>query len=249
MSRVGITNLRTLIQTTWRGHTFRFTPEVEITIDLASERKGVHMSRLIEAITQTLEDEAQKPGRSIEEIERRILERLLERHQYRRGDVRMTTDLIVFKRTPVSLKRTMESHKVEVTVTKEGGRFTKRLKVTVLGNTVCPHSMITAKKPHIQRAIGELEVETAYDTYVSLEDMIKCVEKSFSAEVYTLLKTEDEKQVVKNMFENPKFVEDVVRDMLRNAKRTLPKCRIRAKAISQESIHRHDVIAEGTITT
>ncbi|MFH1054758.1 MAG: GTP cyclohydrolase, FolE2/MptA family [Candidatus Altiarchaeota archaeon] len=246
LDRVGITNLRTLIHTTWGGQDYRFTPKIEITIDLEKGKKGIHMSRLVEAIGEAVEEETQKPGSSIEEIEKRILERLLRRHPYRRGEVRMETDLIVEKRTPVSGLKTTEAHKVEVTVAKDNGRYSKKLKATVLGNTVCPHSMETAGKPHIQRAVGELEVETGYGNYVDLEDMIECVEGSFSSEVYTLLKTEDERHVVEKMFKNPKFVEDVVRDILHDAKKRFRGCRIKSKVISYESIHRHDVIAEGS---
>ena len=127
----------------------------------------------------------------------------------------------------------------------EKGRFRKSLGVKVLGNTVCPHSMEVSGLPHIQRAIGFLDVETSFDNMVDLGDMIKVVEDSFSAKVYTLLKTEDEAAVVRRMFSNPKFVEDVCRDIISGAK-IFRNCRVNAKAISEESIHRHDVIAESS---
>jgi GTP cyclohydrolase IV len=245
LHRVGITNLRTMIQTIWKGKNYYFTPTIEITIDLKRDRKGVHMSRLVEATAEAVEEETQKPQASIEEIEKHILDGLQRRHPFRRGEIKMETDMMLLKKTPISDRKTQESHKIEVTVIKEGENYKKKLKVTVLGNTVCPHSMATAGRPHIQRAIGELEIETKYSDTVELEDMVECVEKSFSSEVYTLLKTEDEKYVVGKMFDNPKFVEDVAREMLQNAKKKFKKGRIHSKAISNESIHRHDVIAEG----
>ncbi|MFH0862332.1 MAG: GTP cyclohydrolase, FolE2/MptA family [Candidatus Altiarchaeota archaeon] len=246
LERVGITNLRTMIQTIWKGKNYHFTPTIEIAIDLDKDRKGVHMSRLIEAIAEAVEEETQKPAGSIEEIEKRILDGLKKRHPFRRGEIRMETDMMLQKKTPVSGKKTQESHRIEATVIKDGSRYSKKLKVTVLGNTVCPHSMVTAGKPHIQRAVGELEIVTGYANRVELEDMVGCVECSFSSEVYTLLKTEDEKYVVNKMFENPKFVEDVAREILENAKKKFKAAKIRSKATSHESIHRHDVIAEGS---
>jgi GTP cyclohydrolase IV len=246
LDRVGITNLRTPIQTSWKGRSYYFTPQIEITIDLEKDKKGVHMSRLIEAITEAVEEETQRPAGSIEKVQKRILDALSRRHTYRRGEVRMETDMVLTKRTPVSGRKTQEAHRIEVRVTREGRRYTKRLKVTVLGNTVCPHSMLTCGKPHIQRAIGELTVEADWAAKVELEDMVDCVERSFSSEVYTLLKTEDEMRVVAKMFDNPKFVEDVAREMLHLAKRCFKRARIRSRAVSQESIHRHDVIAEGS---
>jgi len=246
LERVGITNLKTMIQTTWKGRSYRFTPKVEITIDLDRKRKGVHMSRLVEAIAEAVEEEADRTHSSIEGLGRSILERLGLRHPYRRGEVRMSMDFMTERRTPVTGKKTMEAHDVEVSVSKDGGRYGKRLKVSVLGSTVCPHSMEAAGKPHIQRAIGELEVSSDYGRKIALEDMVVCVEESFSSEAYTLLKTEDETYVVDKMYANPKFVEDVAREIIHNAKKRFRGCRIRSKVISQESIHRHDVIAEGS---
>jgi GTP cyclohydrolase IV len=247
LERVGITNLKTPIQTKWKGKDYYFTPNIEITIDLVGRKKGVHMSRLVEAIAEVVEEETRKPRGSIEEIERGVLAALQRRHQFLRGEIRMETDLIIEKMTPVSMKRTAEAHKAEVTVIKERGGYAKRLKVTVVGNTVCPHSMETAGKPHIQRAIGELVVEAPYRKVADLEDMVGCVEESFSSEVFTLLKTNDERHVVERMFANPKFVEDVAREILSKAKKRFKGCRIRTKVVSQESIHRHDVIAEGSV--
>lgn len=101
------------------------------------------------------------------------------------------------------------------------GSFEKVLHVKVTGNTVCPpHAMANNDgKTHIQRAVGELEVRTAFDEEIALEDMIDVVEGSFSHPTYTLLKTVDENAVVQGgMFANPKFVEDVAREILAKAK-------------------------------
>jgi GTP cyclohydrolase IV len=247
LQRVGITNLKTLIETNWRGSTYRFAPDIEITIDLDKSRKGIHMSRLIESITESVEEETRNPAQSIEEIERKILESLSIKHPHTRGEVNMVLDFFVERKTPHTNKPTMEAHKAKVTVSSDGGGFSKKLWVSVVGNTSCPHSTKTCGKPHIQRAIGELTVEAGIESEVNLEDMVALVEKSFSSPVYTLLKTSDEVQVVEKIHNNPKFVEDVVRGMLKAAKKRYPHHKIKAKAISQESIHRHDVIAEGSI--
>ncbi len=246
LNRVGITNLTTLIETNWRGRRYKFTPKTEITIDLEKDKKGVHMSRLIEAIAEALEEETQKSAGSIEEIEKHVLQRLMKTHPHNLAEITMRADLIVEKKTPATNKKTNEAHKVSITVVREGENFEKTLSVEVVGNTVCPHSMQTAGYPHIQRAIAYLTIIAQYADPISLEDMIECAEKSFSSEVYTLLKTEDEKHVVRKMHENPKFVEDVVREILGNAEKKFPNARVHAKVISHESIHRHDVVAEGS---
>lgn len=247
LKRVGITKLKTPIQTEWNGKSYRFSPTVEITIDLEKTKKGIHMSRLVEAIAEAVEKESRVKGSSIEEIGAQILDSLSKNHPFRCGEINMDCDFFTEKLTPATQKPTIESHEIKVTVNLVDGVLTKKIRVSVLGNTVCPHSMEVSGIPHIQRARGILTVESSWDKKVDIEKMIECVEDSFSSEVYTLLKTEDEAEVVKKMHKNPRFVEDVVRQMLYNANKSFCGAKIHAKAVSEESIHRHDVIAEGTI--
>lgn len=251
LEKAGITNLRTLVMINWKGKEYRFVPRITITIDLEKKKKGIHMSRLIESIIETVEEETGERHSSIEELEKHILEHLKGKHTYKRGEIWMETELVVPRKTPVTRKQTMETHDVRIGVFNtnndgDNGKYGKILEVKVIGNTVCPHAIDNWGKTHIQRALGILEIRTDYDNEVELEDMIRCVEDSFSSEVYTLLKSEDEHWVVDRMFQNPKFVEDVTREILHHAKQRFKDCEIKARTISQESIHRHDVVAEGS---
>ena len=250
LERVGVTNLRTRIMTNWRGKSYTFIPRIEITIDLDREKKGAHMSRLIESISESVEDEVGLQHESMEEIGKKILTRLRKVHTYKKAEIWMKTELATEKKTPVTKKSTVEVHDVQVGVMNDCGNYTKSLKVNVLGSSVCPHAMDKNNtKSHVQRAEGILEIKTDYTNEIALEDMIACVEESMSSEVYTLLKTEDEKYIVNKMFNNPKFVEDVTREILNRAKNMFKDCKISAKTVSYESIHRHDVIAEGFVMT
>jgi len=246
LERVGITNLRTLVKTGFGGHTYKFVPTFDIFIDLVEEKKGIHMSRLVESISEVVTEEAADQHKTFEGLERDIIEKLKEKHPFARAEVGLRTELVVEKKTPVSKKDTMETHDIAVKVIYNNNKFTKVLKVSVVGNTACPHSKENTDKPHIQRAVSELEVECDYDNEIGLEDLIDCVESAFSCEVYTLVKTEDENSMVKRIYENPKFVEDVTRGILDSAKKRFNGCSVRAKTVSQESIHRHDVVAEGS---
>lgn len=246
LERVGITNLRTIIIINWNGREYRFIPEIEITVDLDKSKKGAHMSRLVESIAELIEIESGSRHNSIEELGKSVLERLSEKHAYKKADIWMRTELVISRKTPVTGKQTMEVHNVEIGVS-SGKNYKKTLRVHVIGNTLCPHAMMKNNgKSHMQRAEAMLELTTAYGNRVGLDDMIDVVENSFSSEVYSLLKTEDEIHIVDKMFRNPKFVEDVTREILHRAKGRFRNCRIRAKTISYESIHRHDVIAEGS---
>jgi len=248
LTKVGVTNLRTLVQTSWGGHKYKFVPRITLTVDLSGEKRGAHMSRLVEAITESIEEESEKVYGSLEELEQKILENLEKKHPYRRGEVTFESELVVERKTPETGRRTMETHDIAVSVVKENGAYRKKLAVKVVGNTVCPHSMEnTDGKPHIQRAVAELTVEAAADANIPLEEMIDVCEQSFSSPAYTLLKTPDENRVVEQMHENPKFVEDVCREILDKAKKKFKNVKIHARVVSQESIHRHDVIAEGAL--
>ncbi|ACS33932.1 GTP cyclohydrolase IV [Thermococcus gammatolerans] len=248
LRRVGITNLRSVAKINWKGRIYTFLPLFEITIDLPAEKKGIHMSRLVESVTEAMseavEEEVKEAHTSLEELGRAIIRRLEGKHPHRRAEVWIRTHLIIPRETPASGKVSYEPYDVEVGVIKENKSLEKVLRVKVIGNTVCPHAMANNEgKTHIQRAVAELEVRTAFEENVALEDMIEVVESSFSSPTYTLLKTVDENAVVRRMFENPKFVEDVAREIFSKARERF-KGKIHVRVISNESIHKHDVIAE-----
>jgi len=247
LKKVGVTDLRTLVQTKWQGKNYKFVPTIQLTIDLSSQKKGAHMSRLVESITESIEEEAEVVYSSLEKLGEKILERLAEKHPYTRGEIIFETELVVQKQTPATKKKTMEAHDVVVSVKKKNGSYSKKLKVSVVGNTVCPHSMEnTGGKPHIQRAVAELILESDINTKIPLESLITICDESFSAPAYTLLKTPDENKVVERMHANPKFVEDVAREILHKTKNKNPNAKTHVKVVSHESIHRHNVIAEGS---
>ncbi|ASJ11213.1 GTP cyclohydrolase [Thermococcus sp. P6] len=247
--RVGITDLRTVAKINWKGKVYTFLPVFEVTIDVPAEKKGIHMSRLVESITEAMseavEEEVGGAHGSLEELGRCVIRRLEGKHPHRRAEVWIKTHLIIPRETPASGRTTYEPYDVEVGVIKhDDNSFEKVLRVRVIGNTVCPHAMANNNgKTHIQRARGELEVRTAFDEEISLEEMIDVVESSFSHPTYTLLKTVDENAVVQGMYRNPKFVEDVAREIFSKARERF-KGKIHVRVISEESIHKHNVIAE-----
>jgi len=104
---------------------------------------------------------------------------------------------------------------------------------------------------HIQRAIGKLRVVGTTDAIPNYGSMIEIIESSFSSKTYSLLKLEDEMHVTKQMHNNPLLVEDVCRNILQLAKDDFSDRDLEmfAEARSLESIHKHDVIAQGRIVT
>ncbi|MFH1125829.1 MAG: GTP cyclohydrolase, FolE2/MptA family [Candidatus Altiarchaeota archaeon] len=250
LEKVGVTDLRTIVQTKWKGVLYRFIPKIKLTINLPKEKKGAHMSRLVEAISETIEEQSVIVYGSLEELEKHILESLARKHSYTHGEIKMETELVVRKQTPVSKKQTMETYDISVKVFKSNGKYSKKLKATAFGGTLCPHALEhSSGKSHMQRAKAELTIETDYENPIELEDMINTIESGFSSKTYTLLKTEDEKFLVEQMHSNPKFVEDVCRQVLAEAKKKYKKSKIKVKVTSYESIHPHNVVAEAKAAT
>ncbi|NHI90653.1 MAG: GTP cyclohydrolase I FolE2 [Candidatus Thorarchaeota archaeon] len=252
LSKVGVKNLKTFIITERSGLRHHILPTVEITIDLPADLKGVHMSRLVESMTEELSDQF-RVHPSIEQIQMRILQGLADKHKFKHGEVKFDFEFGYVSHTPVSKKRTWEVCDVTAITIMEAGRpFMHDVEVKVIGNTVCPHCMANNDGlTHIQRAFGKLRILGEIDKIPTYGSMIDIIERSFSSKTYSLLKLEDEMYVTKEMHENPLLVEDVCRNILQHAKEKYSDRDLEmfAEARSLESIHKHDVIAQGRIVT
>ncbi|MFW9832779.1 MAG: GTP cyclohydrolase I FolE2 [Candidatus Thorarchaeota archaeon] len=250
LSKVGVKNLKTFVITERSGVRHHILPKVDITIDLPAEMKGVHMSRLVESMTEELSDQF-RVHPSIEHIQMRILEGLLKKHHFKRGEVKFEFEFGYESHTPVSSKRTWEVCDVTAITTMEDGKpFMHDVEVKVIGNTVCPHCMANNDGlTHIQRAFGKLRLVGAVDDIPTYGTMIEIIEQSFSSKTYSLLKLEDEVHVTKEMHDNPLLVEDVCRNILQHARNKYSDRNLEmfAEARSLESIHKHDVIALGRV--
>ena len=245
IDRVGISGLRSILKLTNNSAETCFMAEIDLFIDLDTERKGIHMSRLVESINDVISKGSRKTKESFEQLGQDILGELKRRHRYSNGEILIKTTLFLRRHTPVTNKPTDEPYDVQVGVISRVGMVSKNLKVRAIGNTLCPHSLETTNgKAHVQRAELCLEVEVPFDEEIRLEELIEICEKSFSSPTYTVLKTNDEAAVVEEMFKNPKFVEDVSRDCFRLAKNLNFKGKVRISATSFESIHKHNATSE-----
>lgn len=245
IDRVGISGLRTGVKLSSNSGETYFVADIDLFIDLDTERKGIHMSRLVESINEVISKGSRQQKESFEHLGQDILAELKKRHRYSNGEISIKTTLFQRRHTPVTNKLTDEPYDVQVGVISRDGTFFKKLKVRAIGNTLCPHSLeATNGKSHVQRAELDLEVEVPLQEEILLEELIEICEKSFSSPTYTVLKTNDEASLVEEMFKNPKFVEDVSRDCFRLAKNLKFKGKIKIRATSYESIHKHNAISE-----
>jgi len=116
------------------------------------------------------------------------------------------------------------------------------LEVVVPISSVCPCSKeISDQGAHNQR--GKVALSTRFNKFIWLEDMIELVEKAASCDVYSILKRVDEKHVTEKGFANPKFVEDIVRDIALELKKDENITWFSVSAENFESIHNHSAYA------
>jgi GTP cyclohydrolase FolE2 len=209
---------------------------LSMTVGLAAVTKGTHMSRfieLLEARTEALDQEGFKG----------MLLDMLERLEARSGAIEMRFPYFVRKSAPVSGVQSQLDYEVcwRGSVSDEG-RYSFWMHVTVPATSLCPCSKeISAYGAHNQRSNISIEAELAGE--MAIEDLIAIAERSASCEVYGLLKRPDEKYVTERAYDNPKFVEDLVRDVALALNQEPRVGAYVVEAENFESIHNHSAFA------
>jgi GTP cyclohydrolase-4 len=272
LTRVGITGVRKPVVVHRHGEDKHVTALIDVFVDLPSTQKGSHMSRNVEIITEMIDESVRRKVTSLEELAGKICKELLDRHEYASyGEVNMAADYFLEKTTDTG-RRTLEPFKLIARATaRRGNGLMKLIGVEVEGMTACPCAMETVRArvneenpgiadsvnalpmiTHNQRNRTTLMVEVPEHVEVEADDLIGIVESSLSSPTFGILKRDDEASVVINAHRNPKFVEDVVRDILG---KILDKygqlddsVHVTVRSESEESIHKHNAFAE-RITT
>jgi GTP cyclohydrolase-4 len=254
LDEVGISDFRAQITVTRGTKIYRYTTNISVVINLPANRKGVHMSRFIESISEILSKKARREDFfSLEEMSIQVLEELNIRHSFETGSIVLNFEFFTPRITPVSKKTSMESYQGKLKTYYRSGNISHELTLGTFGSTACPHALANndENRTHIQRAYGEVTLKGETSQIPDMEGISKILDQSFSSPTYSLLKSEDEQWIIDQMFENPLFVEDVTRNLLRNTANAFidHKLEITARVKSLESIHKHNVISKGSTTT
>ncbi len=204
-------------------------------VHLPHNFKGTHMSRFVEIL------EMNEKAISIESFET-ILREMVKRLEAESGYIEMRFPYFVNKAAPVSGVTSLLDYDVTFIGEIKNGIFSNTIKVLVPVTSLCPCSKkISDYGAHNQRS--HVTITAVLNDFIWIEDVITLVEKQASCELYGLLKRPDEKFVTERAYDNPKFVEDMVRDVvseLNNEKR------IDAYIVESEnfeSIHNHSAYA------
>ena len=237
IDRVGVRNVSYPIVVMDRERGTQSTvASISMSVLLPHEYRGTHMSRLIE----TLEDCKGKIGPATLEA---LTEHLRSKLDATEAEIEFQFPYFVRKPAPVSGILSYMRHDASLKGIYKKNAFDMITGVKVCVQTLCPCSKeISQSGAHNQRTKVDLAVRM--DELVWFEEMIQMVERSASSPLYTLLKREDEKRVTEQAYANPRFVEDVVRDLAIELNEDERIKWYEISVVSAESIHNHDAFAE-----
>lgn len=207
-------------------------------VELPHNFKGTHMSRFVQILNQ---HEREISVRTF----RHMIGETAELLEAEKAHIEMRFPFFVNKKAPVSGVESLIDYDVTLIGELEKGRSTMYLKVQVPVTSLCPCSReISDYGAHNQRSHVTVSVES--NAFIWIEEIIEAVESEASSELYGLLKRVDEKHVTERAYDNPKFVEDMVRDVAARLNDDERVMSYTVEAENFESIHNHSAYAQIT---
>jgi len=274
---VGVSGIRKplTVQRPEGTHTLAVT--FHVSVDLPSERKGSDLSRNAEILAEAVDETTTRPVEGLESACSAIARELLVRHPYA-TEASVEASAEYFLRKGVSEeKRSFEDYTLIAEAHASRGpeglvALARAVGAEAVGMTACPCAMETCRDrltrefpmlaspelkdlpmiTHNQRNHTRLVFEIPDASDVEVDDLIAAIESAQSSPTYAILKRGDEAQVVLDAHRHPKFVEDVLRDLLAGLPGRFPDVpdatTVRASTVSEESIHKFNVEASHQVT-
>ena len=208
--------------------------EINMYVNLPRYYKGTHMSRFVEILNE------HSRRISLQNFSM-ILEEMKDRLNAESAHMEITFPYFINKAAPVSgIQGLMEYKCTFKGSLNQGSDMVLIINVPI--STLCPCSKeISDYGAHNQR--GEVRLQLRFKKFVWIEDLIKMVEESASTDVYSVLKREDEKYVTEKAYNNPMFVEDIVRDIAQKLNADSNITWFTVESENFESIHNHNAYA------
>lgn len=236
IQRVGVKGLKYPIVVLDRAHgTQPVNATINMYVSLLRNFKGTHMSRFVEVLNEIREQVNIQTFHS-------ILEKIRKKLHAESAHIEIEFPYFIEKSAPRSGAKSLMEYRCRFlgTIDKNGMDFIVGTEVPV--TTVCPCSKeISRSGAHNQRSI--VTVMVRFRKLFWIEDVIRLIEESASGEVYSLLKRVDEKYVTERSYDNPMFVEDVVRNVAGRLAGESNFTWYRVEAENFESIHNHSAYA------
>ena len=236
IDKVGVRGLRFPIQVRDKARTLQNTiATIGLFVDLPQEFKGTHMSRFIEVLNS---------HGHIVHVENipDILHAMQSKLKSAVAHLEMEFPYFIMKKAPVSGMESVLDYTARFDATANGAEIDFVLTVKAGVTTLCPCSKaISRRGAHNQRGLVTVQVRSRKAIWI--EDLIALVESSASSELYSLLKRQDEKAVTERAYDNPVFVEDLVRNVALKLNAHPDVTWYKVEAENFESIHNHNAYA------
>ncbi len=235
IQRVGVRGVRYPMQLKLGAAELATVAEWDLDVALPAEQKGTHMSRFV-AWLESLD-------RAIDAAELRVrMAEMLERLHAATGRIEARFPFFLRKRAPVSGVESLLEYQGRWIVEAKGGEVAVWAEAVVPVKSLCPCSKeISDYGAHNQRSHVTVRVELLQD--MAWQELVRFAEDSASSEIWPMLKRADEKWVTERAYENPKFVEDLVRDVALRLNADPRVGRYVVDVENFESIHAHSAVA------
>ncbi|MDH3342934.1 MAG: GTP cyclohydrolase FolE2 [Gammaproteobacteria bacterium] len=236
IDKVGIKDIRHPVQVKDREGKIQHTvANFNMYVDLPHNFKGTHMSRFVEILNN-------HEWEITVDSFKTMLTEMTQRLDAECGHIEMTFHYFINKTAPASGVQSLLDYEVTFIGKQTKEKPIVNVKVVVPVTSLCPCSKkISDRGAHNQRS--HVTVDVCTEDFIWIEEIIDVVEQEASCELYGLLKRPDEKIVTERAYDNPKFVEDMVRDV---AARLNADDRILSYTVESEnfeSIHNHSAYA------
>jgi len=240
INRVGIKDIRHPIRVTDRSSGEQHTVATfAMYVQLPHNFKGTHMSRFVEILHHEREISVGNFPKMLAEMTKRL--------DADRGHIEMSFSFFVMKKAPVSGVESLMDYQVSLIGEIHDACIDTWVRVVVPVTSLCPCSKkISDYGAHNQRSHITIRARLKAGTHLWIEDLIDIAEQEASCELYGILKRPDEKFVTERAYDNPKFVEDIIRDVAGRLNREDRIAEYEVETENFESIHNHSAYAQIT---
>lgn len=212
--------------------------QARVCVSLPRHYKGTHMSRFVEVLNEW------KTKNLLGIDIKGCLEKIIKKLNAKSGELKFKFKYFIDKKAPVSklIAPMCYECSFEGRIANDDYKFILGVKVPV--TTLCPCSKeISQYGAHNQRALVSVKVSYDETEQIWIEDLVEMIEGCASSPVYSLLKRQDEKYVTEKAYENPKFVEDLLRDVVIKLRNNKLVKEFEVECEAMESIHNHSAWA------
>jgi len=235
IDKVGVKDISYPIVVMDKKKKFQHTiARINMYVDLPHQFKGTHMSRFVEILNSYREEIA------LDKLEIMLAE-MKKKLGASTAHLEMEFPYFIEKKAPVSKAKSLMEYTCSFAATlAEEFAFVLGIRIPV--TSLCPCSKeLSTYGAHNQRSIISIKVK--YSNFIWIEELVSLVEECGSSPVYSLLKRVDEKYVTEQAYENPKFVEDIVREVTEKLLAEPAITWFSVEAENFESIHKHSAYA------